>query len=127
MKSYLLMKRKNFFTKFIFRRGKYLSRSHTGYRNFTINYVFILRLSITTENGLRHVVNSARGCTAFVLLYFCHFHRKNMDSREQSNHVACRAPTPPTQWDVMVRSYSAQSALQRNFLFPLYFIKKLIE
>jgi len=33
----------------------------------------------------------------------------------------------PTQWDVMVRSYFAQSALQRNFLLPLYFIKKGME
>ena len=70
----------------------YLSPSRTGYRNFTRNYIFILHLSIRTENGARHVVTSAQACT-FVLSYFYHSHRKNNDSREQSNHVAYRAPS----------------------------------
>jgi hypothetical protein len=75
-------------------KREYLSHSHIGYRNFTINYVFILHSSIRTENGVCHMVISAQACTTFVLLYFCHSHRKNKDSSEQSNHVACRAPAP---------------------------------
>lgn len=75
-------------------KKEYLSHSHTGYRNYTINYDFILHLSIRTENCVCYVMISAQACTAFVLLYFCHFHRKSQDSREQSNHVACRASTP---------------------------------
>lgn len=111
-------------------KREYLSSSHTGHRNFTRNYVFILLLSIRTENGACHVVISAQTCTTFVFLYFCHFHRKSKSSREQTNHVAtspAERQALPKQWDVMVRSYSAQSALKPNFLLPLYFIKKRTE
>lgn len=55
---------------------------------------FHITPSIRTENGVRHVVISAQAGTTFVLLYFCHFRCKNKDSREQSNHVSYRAPTP---------------------------------
>jgi len=93
MNSHLMMTRKNVLTKFVSKR-EYLSHSHAGYRNLTVNYVFILRLSIRTENAVCHVVISAQACTKFVVLYFCHFQRKNKDLREQWNHVACLAPTP---------------------------------
>jgi hypothetical protein len=106
-------------------KREYLSHSHTGYKICTINYIFIFHRSIRTENGVCHVVISAQVCTTFVLLYFCHFHRKNKDSREQSNHVSCRAPTPYQcngmwWWDRTLHN-------PPGFLFPLHFIKKRTE
>jgi len=80
-----------FSPKLCFEEGVFVALTYR-LQNFTRNYVFILQLSVRTENGACHVVTSAQAYTTFVPLNFCHFHRKSNDSREQSNHVACRAP-----------------------------------
>jgi hypothetical protein len=107
--SYLIMTRKNILTKVMLQKKEYLSHSHTGYKYFIINYVFILHLSTSTKTDVGHAVISAPACETFVLTYSCHFHHTSKYSREKSKHVACRAPTPSQRsrmwcWDRTVRN-----------------------
>jgi hypothetical protein len=88
------MTRKNIFTKIMLRRGN-ICHAHIQATKIVLGIMFSYYIfSIRKENGVCQVVISAQACTTFILLYFCHFHLENKGSRKQSNHVACRAPTP---------------------------------